>query len=512
MSLLNNIREKLKSKDFNKSIESSKSEKYHILPNNCYKSYNKSLLFDTTYNLFKNNKNNNYSKIIKRKLATPDNKKYRNKTTNIKIYTDFFRKKKYNLKKNKTNYELMEKKRFSKINSIIINISNSQFNKTNNNSFRKVSNTQMNEKFFNNKNNDYFYDFTINKKQNNDNDNNNYFYNSNTYNVKFNKNNYHKKKQKIKNNNMNSKEKINFKLDNYKKPIKIKLNLKSNEIDNKIYINKYNSTNNKDESYNIKGLNKYISSNIMHNNTFNKKLFNTSKESQKDSSAEKNYLKKWQIINGVDIEKKYSLSHVQSKKQINKIPKKYTLLSKKYNLSERERENNNIKKKYYSRENININNIKCINTDIYNNTDINNNKLINDYKTRNKKHFETENLKKKITVNNEENDKKINYYYQNINENKNEIDINTKKDIDEEIERKKREIDLLNVMKFTSEIYDNNIQNNNNNNNNDQDEVNFFNKNTIENSNIIYFNNKNLFNTKYHKMTVIDYDDNNDLL
>ena len=32
------------------------------------------------------------------------------------------------------------------------------------------------------------------------------------------------------------------------------------------------------------------------------------------------------------------------------------------------------------------------------------------------------------------------------------------------IERKKREIDLLNVMKFTSEIYFNNISNNKNNN------------------------------------------------
>ena len=77
------------------------------------------------------------------------------------------------------------------------------------------------------------------------------------------------------------------------------------------------------------------------------------------------------------------------------------------------------------------------------------------------------------------------------------------------IERKKREIDLLNIMKFTSGIYDSYKQYQNSNQNNEI--INSFNKNDniISKSNIKLIDNKNLLNKNFHKMNVIDYDDNN---
>ena len=71
------------------------------------------------------------------------------------------------------------------------------------------------------------------------------------------------------------------------------------------------------------------------------------------------------------------------------------------------------------------------------------------------------------------------------------------------IERKKREIDLLNVMKFTSEIYFNN-NNNNKNYNNNESKVN-------DNKNMNYFNNKDNFfeNNKYQVINPNDISDKN---
>ena len=544
MSLLYNTAEKFRNRYFDKSIRNSNTDKNPIMSNTSIKLKSKSLIFDTTYNLFnKNNKNNNYNKLIKRKLDTPslNNKKYRNKTTNIKIYTNFSKKKKIHLKKYKTSSELMKNKKMNKVNSIIININNSQFNKTNintnsnNNSFRNSTNTQINEKFFNNvtslkyknNNDDYFYDFTTNKKQNNDKENKFFnLYNTNTYNTKFNKNNYyHKVKQGIQKSNNNMKEKIDFKICN-KKPIKIKTDIISNEINNKTYNIKKNNSEKIYNKYinnelNKPKIHKYLSSKLFHNYTFNNKI---SSESKHYLTAEKNYLEKWQLINGINIEKVYSLSNIQSKKLLNKIPKK----NKNTTLSQRQ--NNNKFNDYYFRGN-NTNNIKEINTDIYNNTEINQNinKIINDFKfdsisNQNHKMYKTENkiiLQNDVILNEKNNNKNVGCNHKNDKEVENEDNINNNtnlkndknnetKNIDKVIERKKREIDLLNIMKFTSEIYDSNKQYQNNYNTNNEI-INSFNinDNIISKSNIKLIDNKNLLNKNFHKMNVIDYDDNN---
>ena len=161
---------------------------------------------------------------------------------------------------------------------------------------------------------------------------------------------------------------------------------------------------------------------------------------KKMKTAEKNYLEKWQLMNNVNIEKKYSLSYINSKKQITKIPQKLNSFEKNNAFSQRQKKtlNNN----YFGQ---NYNNIKVVNTEI-NEDNKKKDYFLDKTLQKNKKHnnFESENKK------NSEN--KINNIINN-NDNIVENKINEIENLNKIIERKKREIDLLNVMKFTSSIY-----------------------------------------------------------
>ena len=170
MSLIHNKSEKYKKCNFDSQLKRIISNHRNI------KEDNKSIILDITYKLFTHNnkdkdKNKNKNKI--KIIETPfiNNYKYRNKKIDIKLHTDFNKKKIHNLKekKAKSNSELMKKNKINKINSIIININNSQYNKTNNSSFRKKANSNTKEKNKDNKNknrnDDYFYDFKMKNKQ-----------------------------------------------------------------------------------------------------------------------------------------------------------------------------------------------------------------------------------------------------------------------------------------------------------------------------------------------------------
>ena len=118
----------------------------------------------------------------------------------------------------------------------------------------------------------------------------------------------------------------------------------------------------------------------MHKLFYSKSYNKLSKEkkyltNKKTKTAEKNYLEKWQLINRINIDKKYSLSYIHSKKSLTKLPNNFITLGKNNTLSQRHNNNK-------------INNIKIINTDIYNNTEIS-----EDHKK--KYYFYYETLKKK---------------------------------------------------------------------------------------------------------------------
>ena len=286
---------------------------------------NRSIIFDATYNLFKKIKNKskskniniNYNKIKIKKIETSNitKNKYRNKTTNLRTYTDISNKTK------KLKHESIYNKKLNKINSIIININNSQINKT-------IFRNNTNEKNYkNNDNNEnYFYDFSLSKikiKEYEFKNNIKNYYN-NTYNVGNKNNNYYKKKIKLNKNHI--KEKLNFNL-SQKKPIKIKTNIVNNKIKNKSYIQKnknIDNTFNKSINNEIKNKNQLLHK-LYYSKSFNITMQKNEKNNmthKKMKTAEKNYLEKWQLMNNVNIEKKYSLSYINSKKQITKIPQK----------------------------------------------------------------------------------------------------------------------------------------------------------------------------------------------
>ena len=173
---------------------------------------NRSIISDVTYNLFKRSKkhiNKNYNKIKIKKIETPfkNKDKSRSKTTNLRTYTDCNCKN----KNKKSNLKTLQNKKLNKVNSIIININNSQYNKT---SFRNKTNERIS---INDNNERYFYDFSLNKIKIKDNEfkskisiKNNYY---NTYNTGKKNNNcnaFHKMKIKLNKNNI--KEKLNFNL------------------------------------------------------------------------------------------------------------------------------------------------------------------------------------------------------------------------------------------------------------------------------------------------------------
>ena len=497
---------------------------------------NRSLIFDVTYNLFTKKNNNNNKKYNKiklkiKKIEAPliNNIKYRNKTTNIRIYTDFSKKKcnhlNQSIKKQKS--EIMENKQLSKynksnkMNSIIININNSQYNKIdfeNDKVFRNTINSKINEKYFNekkekkkliNKNNDYFYDFSLNKNIITDNGNKNKNNYANTYNVGNKPNNYHKIKTKL--NKSNTKEKLCFKL-SQKNPIKLKTNIIGNKMKNKSYIQKksYNKSINNESNLNNNTLHKLFYSKS-YNQISKEKKYLTNK---KIKTAEKNYLEKWQLINRINFNKKYSLSYIHSKKSLTKLPKTYINLGKNNTLSHRQNNNRN-------------NNIKIINTDMYNNTEVNEAHKKKDYfcyeTLQNKKlnNFEIENkecLGKNI-LSKEESINTNNISQDGENEIKNDKIVKNKMEeidnLNKIIERKKREIDLLNVMKFTTEIYNSNKKIENF----DKNEYTDINSNNIDNyyisnnatndNNIKCKNSMNLMNIKNKNYNAInDYDNN----
>ena len=498
---------------------------------------NQSKIFDITYKLFSNQYKNikDGIKIKKIEATHKSNEKHRCKTVKKKNSHSNYS------KKNRTNSELIGNNKINRVNSIIININNSQFNKTNikhENSFRNITGSQMNEQYFSNSTNtknhknEYFYDFSINKKLTND--KNNYFnsYNTNiynTYNIKSKNYNFHKIDPKLNNKNKNrSKERINFKV--YKKdPIKIKTNKISNKLKNKMYIIKKN---NSDKTFNISinhnnanKLRKFLSSKSLSNKYEISNINNNFNLNQKN--AEKNYLEKWQFYIGENMRKKRSLSQMNSNKNYNNIFKKNSeVLDKNKIFTQREDKNmkslyylNNTKNSINPNDNNNVNNFndneKNKNYDVYNYTENNqeyNNKIIDDFlletiqKDKIKKQYETE--KKMLNIN----DNKVlnlNNFHKNYSQEKEKeknlenYKIKEYDSINKIIERKKREIDLLNVMKFTSEIYFNN-KNNNNNYNNNECKAN-------DNKNVNYFNNKDNFfeNNKYHVINANDISDKN---
>lgn len=401
---------------------------------------NRSIIFDATYNLFKKIKNksksknvNNKIKIKKIETSNITKNKYRNKTTNLRTYTDISNKTK------KLKHGSIYNKKLNKINSIIININNSQINKT---SFRNNTNEKNYKNNDNNEN--YFYDFSLSKikiKEYEFKNNIKNYYN-NTYNVGNKNNNYYKKKIKLNKNHI--KEKLNFNL-SQKKPIKIKTNIVNNKIKNKSYIQKnknIDNTFNKSINNEIKNKNQLLHK-LYYSKSFNITMQKNEKNNmthKKMKTAEKNYLEKWQLMNNVNIEKKYSLSYINSKKQITKIPQKLNSFEKNNAFSQRQKKtlNNN----YFGQ---NYNNIKVVNTEI-NEDNKKKDYFLDKTLQKNKKHnnFESENKK------NSEN--KINNIINN-NDNIVENKINEIENLNKIIERKKREIDLLNVMKFTSSIY-----------------------------------------------------------
>ena len=496
---------------------------------------NQSKIFDITYKLFSNQYKNikDGIKIKKIEAKYKINEKRRCKTikkkNNYSIYSNHSK----NSKKKRINSALIENSKINRVNSIIININNSQFNKTNikhNNSFRNIANSQMNEQYFSSSTNtkphknNYYYDFSTNKKQSND--KNSYFnsYNTNTYNFKSKNYNFHKIEPKPNNKSKNrTNEQINFKI--YKKnPIKIKTNAISNKLKNKMYIIKKHSS---DKSFNISINNKPSNSvNKLHKFLSSKNLNSSYKASNINNinnnfnfgqkSAEENYLEKWQFYIGENMRKKRSLSQMNSNKNYNSIfQKNYGILDKNENnnknknkiLSQREDKNmknlyylNNTKNSINPHDNNNDKENDIRNSDLYNYTENNqeyNNKIMNDFlletiqKDKIKKQYETEkkilNINDNKVLNANANNFHKNYY---IDKEKNIENYKIKEydSINKIIERKKREIDLLNVMKFTSEIY----FNNNNNNNNNESKVN--------NKNMNFFNNKDIFyeNNKYH--------------
>ena len=413
---------------------------------------NRSIISDATYNLFKKSKkhiNKNYNKIKIKKIETPfiNKDKHRSKTTNLRTYTDCSSK-----NKNKNfNLETLQNKKLNKVNSIIININNSQYNKT---SFRNKTNERIS---INDNNERFFYDFSLNKIKIKENEfkskiniKNNY---NNTYNKGKKNNNcnaFHKKKIKLNKNNI--KEKLNFNL-SQKKPIKINSNLIDNKIKNKSYIQK-NKNSNFDKSFNNDSKN----NNQLHK-TFYSRLFNMNKHNitmpnnekkylthKKKKSAEKNYLEKWQKMNDVNFKKKYSLSYVNSNKQITIIPKQFKNLLKNSAFSQRQRKTT---KNIYFKDN---DNIKVMN--IYNNTEINGDnktedRFLHQIQNNNKKqnYFEMDKMNTENEIN---------------NDNIIEIKLDQIESLNKIIERKKREIDLLNIMKFTSNIYNSDSFNKNN--------------------------------------------------
>ena len=493
MSLIHNKSEKYKKCNFDSQLKRIISNHRNI------KEDNKSIILDITYKLFTHNnkdkdKNKNKIKIIETPFI--NNYKYRNKKIDIKLHTDFNIKKFHNLKekKAKSNSELMKKNKINKINSIIININNSQYNKTNNSSFRKKANSNTKEKNKDNKNknrnDDYFYDFTMKNKQIN------YFnlYYTNIYKNK-NKTNYHK----IKLDKNYIRDKLNFG-ESFKKPIKIKTNI----IDSKIKKRKYIKKNNSEKLYS-KSINKESNNNNTLLNSLNtinniykyKNILNSTQK--KNKTAENNYIEKWQLINGVNVEKKYSLSNIHSKKNLKKIPKNLgkniSFSYRKYNKTDK---NYNIKMK---NENINTE----INED-YNLIDDYECNLLNNkkWKKGSEKKIYLENKMKSNKNNNNINNNDNSFNISNVAENENEEVyndnlINNKKDLIENlnaiIERKKREIDLLNVMKFTSKIYNSNKEIDNLNYNNDKNDKNknYNNNNQNMNNN----ENENDYNNKF---------------
>ena len=466
MLLVHNISKKYDHEYLNKNIFNINLKKKSLILREKSHYDNRKKISDLTYNLFFSNKNNSKFKIKKIDTSFINKEKERNKASNIRILTDFRKREKNNSKEKnvnlKNNSELIKHKKINKVNSIIININNNKNNFKTNNSFlnSKFFQTQEsfnNNKFLKNKNTDYFNDNSLTKKEINH--FNSYYVN--TYNIRKKNNNYQKIKIKLNKNNIRAQLNLRF---SSKKPIKIKGNILENK--SKSYIQKKNS----EKLYN----NKSINNESKHSNIFRHKLyysnsFNTTNKilknkkyldlAQKNNKiAEKNYLEKWQLLNGFNIEKKYSLSNINSKKNLSIIPKNYLILEKNNAFSQRQRKSKSI-------DNIDFKKINVIDKNIYNNTEINKNiENDNDFfkcktlenKKRAKK-FETE---KKI-MNNEIiwNNTNIDIFHQvNENENENQGEFDDE-NINKIIERKKREIDLLNVMKFTSKLNNNHINN-----------------------------------------------------
>ena len=437
----------------------------------------KTKIADLTYNLFSNNKNfTNKIKIKKIETSFIDEEKMRNKKQNIIILTDFRKKEKNNsIKKNSNsnnNSELIKHKKINKVNSLIININN---NKNDVNSLQNSKLYQTRENFINNnknlenKNLEYFYDYSLTKNDITENEfkkNSNFFnsYYLSTFNT-MKINNY--KKIKIKLNKKNIRDKLNLGFSS-KKPIKIKRNL---EKKNKSYITKKNS----EKSFINKSINNESKhSNIFMNKHFYSKSFNTTKKisknknflnlTQKDNKiAEKNYLEKWQLMNGIKIDKKHSLSYINSKKK-SKIPQNYLILEKNNAFSQRQRKNKSI-------DSINFQKINEANENIYNKTEINK-KFENHIDIFKNKNNEKNNKNNEIIFNN------TNLSINHSNEIENQQEYNDE-NINKIIERKKREIDLLNVMKFTSKLNNTQFTNNYDNIDNNNMNLNYFNNYSI---------------------------------
>ena len=529
-----------KSQIYKRCSLDSQLEKTQLMTKSNIKTDNRSILFDITYKLFsQSNKNNQKNKI--KKIETPliNKYKYKNKTIGITINTDINKKKLLKLREKqlKINSEFLKKKKINKVNSLIIKVNNSQENKANiktNNSFRKIINYNLKETNNNNSNNNnkkdnYFYDFTFKKKKIN------YFnsFNDNTYKNNKKTNNIHKIKSKLDNNDI--KEKLIFN-NSLKNPIKIKTNIMTDKIKKKVFIKKNNSTKlyssktiNKELNYNynnriLNNLNTVKKNEITNNNNLynNNNIINSNKK--KNKTAEKNYIEKWQFINGVNIDKKTSLSHNHSKKST--FFKK--TLGKNNSFSYRRQKQKDLINLDFFKEKYNMNNIKEINKKIHTeiNEDIHGHGLYDDFESQilnnNKYTFKIEkgNLDSWISSENNNNNNKLNFdnkcdtidYEEEYNNNNNNNDsdnvINYKKNIIENlnkiIERKKREIDLLNMVKFTTKICKNNkeidikndkiLNGNDNDNKNDYDLININSmSNKILHNNNCNFNKKNIF-------------------
>ena len=120
---------------------------------------NRSIISDATYNLFKiskNNSNKNYEKILIKKIESPfiNKGKNRSKTTSLRASTECCYKNK------KSNFKTKQNKKLNKINSIIININNTQNNET---YFGNKTNERKTMNDVSENNDNYFYDFSLNK-------------------------------------------------------------------------------------------------------------------------------------------------------------------------------------------------------------------------------------------------------------------------------------------------------------------------------------------------------------